>query len=141
MANYSKSYTFGSSDDEDSPQASAVQADILAAKQHPTKVFDTLGRRVEKILARRHSNVHSARVEYLVKYVGRAYMHVEWIPNPAALDHRTGQLLQRYINRLYDEGLEDEYADDEEAEHFDPVYLEVDKVIGMRQVCIDHDIS
>jgi SNF2 family DNA or RNA helicase len=68
-----------------------------------------------------------AEFEYLVKYKGRSYLHVEWV-NQSFIDlaHMGKSRLQRFLSK---EAMSIKDFD-EEKEHFDPNYIVVDRIIA-----------
>lgn len=92
------------------------------------------GKPIEKIVARRRVSCPdgSSSFEYLVKYKGVSYLHVEWLSPNAILrkDDRYKSTLKKFVKLWLSQG----NADDTSSEYFEPSFTVVEKVLGSKTV-------
>ncbi|GBG24435.1 Chromodomain-helicase-DNA-binding protein, putative [Hondaea fermentalgiana] len=76
------------------------------------------------------------KFEFLVKWRGKSYLHVEWVsPDLIDQDVNGSQRLKRYVNALPPEQHEASAVarGREDTEYFDPSYVEVDRILDEAQ--------
>lgn len=119
-----------------------MSSNILVRSRLDPRRFDEAGAslRLEKILARKRVASRASDLpsfQYLVKYKGMSYLHVEWL-SPAAImkkDPRNKVLLKKFVKSWLAKGC----SDDELGEVFDPAFVDVERIIGVKEV--EHDRS
>ncbi|KAM3144240.1 hypothetical protein pb186bvf_003702 [Paramecium bursaria] len=82
---------------------------------------------IDQLLYRR---VEQEKVEYLVKYRDRSYLHTEWMSEAEILSERNGKQKLNRFNKVFEKRV----IDIEEERYFDASFSEVDRILSCTDI-------